>query len=245
MRTILVVLFVFFYLLFGMVYTFFEWLWVKIKPSGKYRSDLRQLRNVQWAFRVVLFLSGTKAHIQGEDNIPTEEPVLYIGNHRSFYDVILTYTRCPGLTGYISKDSIERVPMLRVFMRRLHCLFIDRDDMKQSLKVILAAIEEVKSGVSICIFPEGTRNKDKDHPDSLLPFKEGSFKIAQKTGCKIVPFAVKGTNTVFEDHLPWIHKQKVELIYGEPFTVKDIPEEYKKTPGAYAEMQVQKLLSQI
>lgn len=71
-------------------------------------------------------------------------------------------------------------------MRYLHCLFLDRKDIKQGLKTILTAIEKIKSGISICIFPEGTRNKNKDELE-LLPFHEGSFKIASKSGCAIHP----------------------------------------------------------
>ncbi len=99
---------------------------------------------------------------------------------RSFFDVPLTYPRCPIRTGYIAKKEMEKVPLLSTWMKRyLHCLFLDRKDMKQGLKTILTAVEKVKSGISICIFPEGTRNKNEDELD-MLPFHEGSFKIATK-----------------------------------------------------------------
>ena len=72
-------------------------------------------------------------------------------------------------------------------MKNLHCLFLDRKDIKQGLKTILEGIEKVKSGISICIFPEGTRNKVND---TFLPFHEGSFKIAEKSGCPIIPMSI-------------------------------------------------------
>ena len=103
----------------------------------------------------------------------------YIGNHRSYFDIVLSYSRCPIRTGYIAKKEMERYPLLSNWMRYLHCLFLDRKDIKQGLKTILTAIEKIKSGISICIFPEGTRNKNKDELE-LLPFHEGSFKIASK-----------------------------------------------------------------
>ena len=68
-------------------------------------------------------------------------------------------------------------------MRYLHCLFLDRKDIKQGLKTILTAVDKVKSGISICIFPEGTRNRNKDELD-MLPFHEGSFKIATKPNAR-------------------------------------------------------------
>ena len=185
MRTILVVLYVFLFLLLGLPVLGIEWI---ISKFNKQAADISQLRIVQWGFRCVSFLSGIKLTVKGEENVPTDQPVLYIGNHRSFFDIVVTYARCPGLTGYISKDGVNKVPILGLWMRRLYCLFLDRKDLKQGLKVILTAIDQVKSGISICIFPEGTRNKDAEHPDTLLPFKEGSFKIAQKHNISKIRF---------------------------------------------------------
>ena len=76
--------------------------------------------------------------------------------------------------------------LLRDWMKALYCLFLDRKDIKAGLKTILQGIEYIKRGISICIFPEGTRNRT----DEMLPFKEGSMKIAEKTGCPIIPMAI-------------------------------------------------------
>lgn len=239
MRSILVLLFVIVFLILSLPFLLIEWIINKLSPK---HSSVIQLRLVQWAFKVILFISGTKLEVIGHENIPKDEAVLYIGNHRGFFDVITTYSLCPGLTGYIAKDSIGKVPILRVYMARLHCLFIDRSDIKQSLKVILAAIDKINSGISICVFPEGTRNKDKEDPTSVLPFKEGSFKIATKTKCKIVPMAITGTSAIFEDHLPWIKKGKVTVQYGEPIDITTLSKEEVKTIGAYTQQKIQNML---
>ena len=121
---------------------------------------------VQWAFRVIMFICGVKLTVKGDENVPKDEPVLYICNHKSYFDIIITYSRCPNLTGYISKDTLGKVPLLNIWMKRLYCLFLDRKDIKQGLKTILTAIDYVKQGVSMCIFPEGTRNTSEN---LLLP----------------------------------------------------------------------------
>jgi 1-acyl-sn-glycerol-3-phosphate acyltransferase len=239
MRTILVVLFVILFLLIGSVILGIEWI---IGKKNKYHADMASLRMVQWAFRVILFLSGIKMEVKGHEHVPKDEAVLYVGNHRSIFDIVTTYSLCPGLTGYIAKNSVEKIPLLNFFMRRLYCLFIDRADVKQSLKVILKAIEQVKAGISICIFPEGTRNRDKEHPENLMPFKEGSLKIAQKTGCKIIPMAILGTDEIFENHFPWIHRQKVTIVYGEPIVLDALSDADKKHPGAYCQRIVAEML---
>ena len=178
-RIILALLFVVLFLIIGIPILGIEFLLGKI---NKQASDLRQLRMVQWAFKVVLFICGTKLTVIGEENVPKDEAVLYIPNHKSFFDIVITYARCPRLTGYISKNTVKKVPLLNMWMKRLHCLFIDRENIKEGLKTILTGIEKVKSGISICIFPEGTRNRN---PEGVLPFKEGSFKIAEKADVRL------------------------------------------------------------
>lgn len=239
MRTIITVLYVFLFLILGLPVLGIEWI---ISKFNKAHADMVQLRIVQWGLKCVAFISGVKLTVIGEENVPRDEPVLYIGNHRSFFDVVVTYARCPGLTGYIAKDGVNKVPIFRIWMKRLHCIFLKRDDMKEGLKVILKAIEYVKSGISICIFPEGTRNKDKNNPTSLLPFKEGSFKIASKTGCKIVPMALIGTADILENHFPWIHSTDIKLIYGEPIDVSALDKDQQKHVGAYCQAVVEELI---
>ena len=222
MRTILVVLFVFFFLVLTIPVMLVEWIIGKFNPGLKDRSSIKI---VQWAFRCVLFLSGTKITVIGEENVPKDEPVLYIGNHRSYFDIVITYARVPGLCGYISKKEVDRIPLLNIWMRYLHCLFLDRDDLKAGLAMILAAINKVKAGISICIFPEGTRNKtDED----FLPFRAGSLKIAEKSGCAIVPMALNHTEDIFEAHIPWIRKTHVVLEYCKPIYPKDLSKEEKR-----------------
>ncbi len=228
-RFIIVLLFIVLFLILSLPYSGIEWL---LSKSNKKASDLRQLRLIQWVFRVVMVLSGVKLTVIGEENVPTDAPVLYIGNHRSIFDIVITYARCPRLTGYISKNSMEKVPLLSHWMRRLHCLFLNREDIKEGLKTILAGIENVKNGISMCIFPEGTRNKTED---PILPFKEGSFKIAEKSGCAIVPMAITHTDEIFENHFPFIKSTAVVLEYGKPIYPNELDKEEKKKIGSYCQ----------
>lgn len=211
---------------------FIEWVIGKFNTEVKSRSSLAI---VNWAFRVVAFLSGAKVTYLGEENVPKNIPVLYVANHRSFFDIILTYPRVPRPTGYIAKKEIEKVPLLRTWMRNLHCLFLDRSDIKAGLKTILEAIELVKSGISICIFPEGTRNKEAD---TFLPFHEGSFKIAQKAGCPIIPITINNSSSILEDHMPKIRSSHIIVEYGKPIYINELPPEYKKQVGLYVQQVI-------
>lgn len=227
-RFILVVIIVVGFLILSIPLLFIEWLIGKWNPHAR---DLSSLRIIQFMFRVILKVAGTKVTVIGEENVPKDRPVLYIGNHNSYFDILVTYSRCPNLTGYIAKDSMEKIPLLSTWMKRLHCLFLNRTDMKEGLKTILAGIEKVKNGISICIFPEGTRNKE-DHLE-LMPFKEGSMKIAEKSGCPIVPMSLNNTAAIFEDHFPKIRPTHVILEYGKPIYPKELSKEDRKFLGAY------------
>ncbi len=221
-RFILLALFVILFLIFSIPLLITEYIIGRFNPDIKNR---RSLAIVQWAFRCCLFITGVDITVIGEENVPLDQPVLYVGNHRSYFDVVITYARVPRPTGYIAKKEMLRYPLLRDWMRYLHCLFIDREDIKQGMKTIKEGVEKVKSGISICIFPEGTRNKVND---TFLPFHGGSFKIAEKSGCAIVPMSINNAADIFEDHLPYVKKTHVVLEYGKPIYMSEMSREEKK-----------------
>ena len=226
-RLIFVVLFLVVFLILSIPVMLVEWIIGKKNPNAR---DYSSLRIVQWAFKVILWIAGVNVTVIGEEHIP-DEPVLYIGNHRSFFDIPITYSRCRRLTGFVAKKEIEKVPLLSTWMRYLYCLFLDRDDVRAGLKTILTAIEQVKNGISIFMFPEGTRNKEEEL--SVLPFHDGSFKIAEKTGCAVIPVSINNSVQIMEAHFPFIRKTHVVLEYGEPIYPNTLDKEAKKQLGTY------------
>jgi len=184
---------------------------------------------VKVVFNIVLFVSGCKKTIIGVENIPTDTPVMYAANHRSFYDIILAYATVPNQTAFISKIEIKKMPCVAQWMYFLNCQFMDRGNVKQNLNVIIEAINLVKKGYSIYIAPEGTRNAT----DTLLEFKEGSMKIATKGKCPIIPVCLHGTEEIFENRLPWIHKGDIRIEYGKPIYLENLDKEQQKHLGAY------------
>ena len=237
-RLIFVALFLVIFLILSIPVFLIEWLIGKVNPHAR---DISSLRIVQGAFYVIAFLSGCHVTVKGMENVPKDEAVLYIGNHRSYFDVVLTYARCPGLTSYMAKKEVARVPLLSTWMRFLHCLFLDRKDIKQGLKTILAAIDLIKNGISVCIFPEGTRSTGPEQTE-LLPFHEGSFKVATKTDCLIVPMAITNTSRMFEDHIPFIRSTDVVIEYGKPFRPSELTKEQKKGIGGYTRGIIQEMV---
>lgn len=228
-RFICIVIFVILFLIVTIPVLIVEWLLHKFHPHA---SDISSLRIVQRAFRVILKITGVKTTVIGEENIP-DEPVLFIGNHRSYFDILLTYSRCKRVTGYIAKKEMTRYLTLTSWMKRLHCLFLDRKNPKEGLKTILQAIEDIKEGISICVFPEGTRNRGEEL--SMLPFRDGALKIATKTGCAVIPISMNNTAEIFENHLPKIKKTHVVIEYGKPIYPDQLDKDTKKHIGDYVE----------
>ncbi|MEF9941426.1 MAG: lysophospholipid acyltransferase family protein [Lachnospiraceae bacterium] len=211
-----------------------------IGKCNQTKRDTSSLRIVQWGFRCMLKITGVEVTVIGEEHVPNE-PVLFIANHRSFYDILLTYSRCKRLTGYVAKKEMEHIPVLNTWMRYLYCLFLDRENPKEGLKTILQGIDYIKSGISICIFPEGTRNKGDEL--SLLPFKDGALKIADKTGCPIIPMSLNHTINIFEHQFPRIKKTHVILEYGTPIYTHELDKETRKHLGAYCQNIIQETIN--
>lgn len=228
-RTIAIITFIFLFLVCTLpVLLVFKLLY----PKFPARIDRMSLAIVQWALHICVVLAGTDLIILGKENIPRDKAVLYVGNHTSFFDIIINYTIVPTLTGFVSKKSMKKFPILNFWMNRVHCLFLDRENVKEGLKTILAAIEQVKSGISIFIFPEGTRNKV---PGTFLEFKGGSFKIAEKSGCPIIPVTAVNMSDIFEDHLPRVKKTRVVIEYGAPIDMNALDKEEKKHINTYVQ----------
>lgn len=190
------------------------------------------------ALRIMLMIAGTKLECHGTENVPKDEAVVFVGNHRSYVDILAGYVTVPNLTSFVSKDTLKKAPCISTWMRFLKCLFLDRENPKEGLKMILQGIEQMKQGYSIFIMPEGTRNKEKE----LLPFHEGSFKLSTKTGCAVVPVAMKNADKVIGQHFAWFRPVKVVVQYGEPVYPAQLSDEEKKHMGAYMREKLKVML---
>lgn len=166
----------------------------------------------------ITFLSGVKIEVSGLENIPADQAVLFISNHRSFFDIFTAYRYFKTRTACVAKIEWKKLPVLNWWMMNLKCIFLNRKNTREGLKCIIQAAEELRGGRSIWICPEGTRG----HSDTLLPFHEGSFKAAFQSGAPILPMTFTRTDDVFEKHLPWVKPGIVRLHFDAPIEVKGL-----------------------
>lgn len=123
----------------------------------------------------------------GQENIPGEDGFMFYPNHQGLYDVLAIVDACPRPFSVVMKKEIQNIQFLKQVFACMRAYAIDREDIKQSMQVIVQVTKEVKKGRNFLIFAEGTRSRKGN---KLLDFKGGSFKAATKSQCPIVPIAL-------------------------------------------------------
>ena len=159
--------------------------------KNEYESMINRIAT-KWA-KTQLKHTGARIKVTGVENIP-DCPVVFVSNHQSNVDIAVFLAEIEKNKGFVAKVEMLKVPSMRDWMRELNCVFMDRNDIKQSARTILDAIEIVKNGYSMVIFPEGTRSKGV----RLGEFKAGSLKLATKSRAPIVPITINGSYKLME-----------------------------------------------
>ena len=198
---------------------------------------------IQGVFRGFIRLSGMRLQVSGLENVPRDRAVLFVGNHRSIFDIIATYPQLDRPVTYIAKQSMTKIPLFSSWFRFIGSLFFDRHDLRQGVQMLRDAADKITAGSCVFIFPEGTRNKgETDTP--LLPFHEGSFRIAVRTGCPIVPVAISNMVSVFEKQFPKVRPASVSIRFGEPIDPSGFSKQERKHLGEYTSAVITRMLEE-
>lgn len=196
-------------------------LWKK-NPEKSWKKGRKY---VSGFFRAELKIAGCEIEVRGKENIPSGTPCLYVSNHRSYFDILVTHETINEPVGFIAKSEMRKIPLLPLYMDDIGCLFLDRNDIKQGLAIINQGAEFLKLGHSMILFPEGHRNQKEE----LLPFKEGGYKMAEKAKCPIVPIAITGTDLLLESApKKKIRSGKVIIEFGKPIYPAELPLKERK-----------------
>lgn len=158
----------------------------------------------------LLKIAGVKVNTYGIENIPKDKPILFVGNHQGNFDIPIYISQIPRVIGFISKIEVEKIPLIKTWMSFMHCVFMDRSNLRKSGEAIIKGIKNLKEGHSMVIFPEGTRSKG----GPIKEFKAGSFKLATKSKCPIVPVTMDGSYKIMEHgNGPWLKPSTVNLYF--------------------------------
>ena len=173
----------------------------------------------KWA-RSGLSMNGSTIIVKGIENIPATGGVLFVANHQSNFDIPILIGFIPRDKGFIAKLELLKVPAFSRWMRYIGCVFIDRNDARQSLSAMAQAVERLKNGHSLVVFPEGTRSKD----GTVGQFKPGSLKLAMKARVPIVPVTISGSLNIMPKGRSVIKSAIVEVIVSPPIILDEFPE---------------------
>lgn len=133
-------------------------------------------------------MAGITVTLSGTEQIP-DGPIIVMSNHASNFDILALQGYFPRPLSWIAKKELFRIPVFGWSMKRGGYIPLDRGDGRKALKSMEDAAQQIKSGTSVIIFPEGTRTRD----GQLLPFKRGGFLLAAKAGVPVVPVTINGS----------------------------------------------------
>lgn len=167
--------------------------------------------------RGLLFCSGVRVVPDFETPLRPEEQFVFMANHRSLFDIPALIATLPGQTRFLAKKSLFQIPLFGWVLKMGGFVTVDRKDLstaRESFAVAVANLAE--NGVSVLVFPEGTRSMT----DELLPFQRGGFLLALKSGLAIVPIGIAGSAQIQPRRQLVIRPGTMRLHYGRPVPIE-------------------------
>jgi 1-acyl-sn-glycerol-3-phosphate acyltransferase len=175
-----------------------------------------------WA-RGILFVSRIKVTVNGLENIDPSQSYVYMSNHQSNFDIPVLLAHLPVQFRWLAKAELFRIPIFGRAMRGAGYVKIDRFNQESAFASINEAAAKIKNGVSVMIFPEGTRSRD----GNIRPFKKGGFIMSMDSGVPIVPVILLGTWTIMDKSSLKINTGEVSLNIATPIATADYTRDNK------------------
>ena len=169
---------------------FVPYWWWQLCHFAKHTDDIPEPEKYALLKKIVLHANKggrVKIDVHGREHIPTGESFVFFPNHQGLFDVLAIIEACDQPFSVVAKKEVKDVPFLKQVFAIMKAKIMDREDVRQSLQVIMDVTQEVKNGRNYLIFPEGTRSR---RGNQVGDFKGGSFKCAVKAKAPIVPVAL-------------------------------------------------------
>ncbi len=195
--------------------------WFKLCHYAKHTDEYsyeEKYAHIQYILKLAVKSGNINLQVTGLENIPEEPGFLLCGNHQGMFDILAIVASFDKPIAAVLKKELAEIPFLKQIIACTKSQPMDREDVRQSMKVIQTVIKELLQGRTYLIFPEGTRSKNGN---KMLEFHSGTFKCATKSKCTIQPFALIDSFRVLDHN--GIEPVNVQLHYLEPISY----EEYK------------------
>jgi 1-acyl-sn-glycerol-3-phosphate acyltransferase len=167
-----------------------------------------------WA-KILLLICDTKVKVIGEENLLRGKPQIFMANHQSDFDILISLAYIPVQFRWIAKKELFAIPIFGAAMRSAGYIEIDRSDREKAIHSIEEAALSIRRGKSIMTFPEGARSRDGE----IKAFKQGTFHLAIKSGVPIVPVSIIGSGRIMPKRSLRIKPGQIKMVIGKPIEV--------------------------
>jgi 1-acyl-sn-glycerol-3-phosphate acyltransferase len=158
-----------------------------------------------------LWLAGTRVEVATPRRFPVG-PAIFASNHESVLDIWILFLTIPRNLRFVAKRELFRIPVFGWYLWMAKYVLVDRRDHAQAVAALRRAGEIIRSGISLMVFPEGTRSRD----GRIQPFKKGPFVVAMEAGVPVVPVAIVGASALNPKGRLEIVPGRVRVGFGEP-----------------------------
>jgi 1-acyl-sn-glycerol-3-phosphate acyltransferase len=183
--------------------------------------------------RVALWANRVKVSVEGMENLKGEGPYIFMSNHQGSYDIFALLGHLPFQFKWLAKKELFSVPFLGWTMAAAGYISIDREGTRETVEAMNRAAERIRDGMSVVIFPEGSRSPD----GTIQPFKKGGFTLAIKSKVPIVPLALTGSREIMPKERLTAASGEIRIRMGRPIETnqhsmkdrKDLMEKVRET----------------
>lgn len=217
--------------------------WFKLCHYAKRTDDYsyeEKYKHIQYILKMAVTTGNIDFKVFGQENIPEENGMLICGNHQGMFDVLAIVAAFDRPLAAVLKKELADIPFLKQIVACTHSYPMDREDVRQSMKVIMGVTKEISEGRNFLIFPEGTRSKNGNH---MLEFHGGTFKCATKSKCTILPFALIDSFKVLDHN--GVEPVTVQLHYLEPIPYEEYKDMNTNEIAAMVHDRIEKKLKEV
>lgn len=187
---------------------------------------------------ILMQLGGINLEIKGTENINSQTPAIYVANHCSYIDTACLCKALPVNLHFIGKKELIRIPIIGWYMLAVGHIFIDRKNKKNAIKSLKKAVQRIKNGKNVVMYPEGTRSATGEIGD----FKRGAFQLALLAEVNIIPISIKGTYETFSKNDRLITPGgKVLIQIGKPITPLNYAANSVKDLASYTKKKIEEM----
>ncbi len=182
--------------------------------SGNFSHQMAQI----WS-RLICRCNGIRVTITGLENVRPDRAQIFVANHQGYFDIFALSGYLPVQIRWMAKSNLFSIPLFGLAMKAAGYISVNRDSRKKAYQSFLQAIEKLKSGSSVVIFPEGTRSLGNE----LGAFKKGGHLLAMRSQAPMVPVTIIGTGKIIKKGSGLIQPGPVRIIISPALETNDAP----------------------